>query len=186
VGFGDGHWVVAGDYGRIASSENGVVWVARTSQFGTLAIYDVAYDVDQWVAVGAAGKMAVSSDQGETWALVESPFGGATIYGIASAPYQWVAVGAQSKIAYSYINAVTVSGVVRDGDGNAAARMVRIYARTTGKLLGETVSDPADGAYAVLLRGDTGEVQRIVLADDDAEGVLYNDIIDRILPGPAE
>jgi hypothetical protein len=77
---------------------------------------------------------------------------------------------------------MTVAGVITDGSGNPAARTVRIYRRSNGSILAETASDPVTGAYSVAL-SVSDEIQRIVMTDDIAEGVLYNDIIDRVIPG---
>lgn len=74
----------------------------------------------------------------------------------------------------------TVSGVIYDDTNAVTARTVRVYARASGRLIGETTSDAGDGTYELDCPDE--EVQRIVL-DDDA-GSLYNDLIDRVLPGP--
>lgn len=74
----------------------------------------------------------------------------------------------------------TVSGVIYDDANAVTARTVRVYARASGRLIGETTSDAGDGTYELDCPDE--EVQRIVL-DDDA-GSLYNDLIDRVLPGP--
>lgn len=74
----------------------------------------------------------------------------------------------------------SVSGVIKDDTDAETDRIVRLYRRSDGHLIGETISDSGDGTFA--LDAPDEEVQRIVL-DDDA-GTLYNDIIDRVLPGP--
>ena len=74
----------------------------------------------------------------------------------------------------------TVSGIVHDDANTAAARTVRANARASGRLVSETVSNAGTGAYELACPDE--EVQRVVL-DDDA-GALYNDLIDRVLPGP--
>ncbi len=76
----------------------------------------------------------------------------------------------------------TVSGVIYDDTGAECDRTVRIYDRTTGELISETVSDAGDGTYSLPAPhvDVVPEVQRIAL-DDDA-GTLYNDIIDRVIP----
>jgi hypothetical protein len=73
----------------------------------------------------------------------------------------------------------SVSGAITGADGNPAARVVRLYSRSTGALLGEQTSDGTSGEYDIGLRAND-EVQRIVLAD---EASLHNDIIDRVIPG---
>lgn len=75
----------------------------------------------------------------------------------------------------------SVSGVVRNDAGSPVARAVRLYDRTTGALIGVATSDAGTGAYTFPAVFQTAEVQRVVL-DDDA-GALYNDLIDRVIPG---
>ena len=74
----------------------------------------------------------------------------------------------------------TVSGTVYDDVAAPTARTVRIYRRDTGALIAETISDGVTGAYT--FNAPNVEVCRVVL--DDAAGTLYNDVIDRVLPGP--
>jgi hypothetical protein len=73
-----------------------------------------------------------------------------------------------------------VSGIITDDGGNPVSRIVRLYRRDTGALLGETESDEITGNYLIETVYE-GEVQRIVLDDDT--GVLYNDLIDRVITG---
>ncbi len=73
---------------------------------------------------------------------------------------------------------VAVSGIISDDTATPCARIVRAYHRANGQFIAATVSDATTGAYS--LPCPPGEIQRIVL-DDDA-GVLYNDIIDRVIP----
>lgn len=74
----------------------------------------------------------------------------------------------------------SVSGVIKDDTDAETDRTVRLYRRSDGHLIGETISDAGDGTYA--LNAPDEEVQRLVL-DDDA-GTIHNDLIDRVLPGP--
>jgi hypothetical protein len=73
-----------------------------------------------------------------------------------------------------------VEGVIYDDTNAVCARVVRVYSRADGRLVGEMTSDAGTGEYS--LAAPDEEVQRLVL-DDDA-GTLYNDLIDRVLPGP--
>lgn len=43
----------------------------------------------------------------------------------------------------------TLSGVVRDVNGNEAERFVRVSERSTGALLGQTLSSASTGAWSV-------------------------------------
>lgn len=74
----------------------------------------------------------------------------------------------------------TVSGVIYDDTNTPCARIVRAYRRADGRLVDETTSDATTGVYALVCTAE--EVSRLVL-DDDA-GVLYDDLVDRVIPGP--
>jgi len=74
----------------------------------------------------------------------------------------------------------SVSGTITDDTGTPCARTVRLYDRATGAFIAETTSDASTGAYDFSYLPDD-EVQRIVL--DDSDGTLYNDLIDRVIPG---
>lgn len=74
----------------------------------------------------------------------------------------------------------TVSGIIYDDTGAVCARTVRAYRRSDGMLIDSTTSSASTGAYS--LSCTTDEVDRVV-QDDDA-GTLYNDLIDRVIPGP--
>jgi len=79
---------------------------------------------------------------------------------------------------------LTVSGTVLNDAGAGATRTVRLYDRAYGVLLAETTSVAGSGgAYSMTAPAvaDVPEVIRIAL-DDDA-GTLYNDIVDRVIPG---
>lgn len=72
-----------------------------------------------------------------------------------------------------------VAGYVRQG-AVGVSRMVRIYRRDTGILLGSTYSS-ASGAFSFQLNGFAGEV--FVIAFDDALAPDFNaQIYDRIVP----
>ena len=43
----------------------------------------------------------------------------------------------------------TVTGVVRDAEGNLCSRRVFVHSRATGRLLGTAVSDPTTGTYEI-------------------------------------
>jgi hypothetical protein len=96
-------WVTAGANGYLYTSTttDGSSWTSQTSSFGSDVIYGVASDgVSQYVAVGAAGKLATSPD-GITWTQRTSSFGGDTILGISYGDGYWVAVGDAGKVATS-------------------------------------------------------------------------------------
>ena len=72
-----------------------------------------------------------------------------------------------------------IAGTITDSDGSPAERIVRVYNREIGGLIGETTSDPTTGYYEIESFVQQ-EVQRIVL--DSATGdPIFNDIVDRII-----
>jgi len=70
---------------------------------------------------------------------------------------------------------------VLDRYGNPVQRTVRLYMRDNGKLVNQTTSDPTTGDYSFII-GDTKVYQAICLADDSAEGKVFNDQIYRVIP----
>lgn len=72
-----------------------------------------------------------------------------------------------------------VSGIIYDDASTPCARIVRAHRRADGYLMDETTSDASTGAYSLQCTAD--EVYRVVF-DDDA-GTLYNDLVDRVIPG---
>ena len=85
------------------------------------------------------------------------------------------------SVATSNSGHTKVTGTVRDGAGVGVARVVRVYARGDGRLLGETTS-ASDGFYTCPLFG--GELEEVyVLALDDDSPPDYNaPIVDRQIP----
>lgn len=73
----------------------------------------------------------------------------------------------------------TVSGIVTGPNGFPVQRVVRIYARATGSLLGEVQSDADSGAYS-FQTAYRGEVNCVF--SDDAAGDVFNDLILRTTP----
>jgi fibronectin type 3 domain-containing protein len=102
IAYGNGRFVAAGMYGKIAYSTNGQSWTAvSNSRFGNSDIKAIAYGNNRFVAVGNDGKMAYSTD-GQSWTAVSnSRFGASVINGIAYSGSRFVAVGSDGKMAYS-------------------------------------------------------------------------------------
>lgn len=86
-------------------------------------------------------------------------------------------LGANGRV-YS-TESLVLSGVVRDGQGNPCRRKICVYRRSNMQLLATVYSDATTGQYSLNFL-DTNELVRIVFADDAAEGIIYNDIIDRV------
>ena len=70
-----------------------------------------------------------------------------------------------------------ISGTVKDKDDNVASRIITACPRSNPTRAFSTVSSAGDGSYTLI--APATEVSRIALAD---ETVLYNDIVDRIIP----
>lgn len=75
-----------------------------------------------------------------------------------------------------------VSGVIRDNTDTPCSRTVRLVERAGGEVVDETVSDTVTGEYLLSTLTVGSECQRIVLAEDSSDP-LYNDLIDRVIPG---
>jgi len=73
----------------------------------------------------------------------------------------------------------TISGVVKDINGNGVARTVRAYRRDTGVLVGEVTSNGTTGAYSIATTF-AGEHNVVML--DDIFGTVENDQILRTTP----
>ena len=97
-------WVAVGASGALSTSTSTTLasWTSRTSSFGSSTILAVASNgSSQYVAVGAAGKLATSPD-GITWTQQTSSFNaGDTIQTVAYGGGYWVAGGDNGKVAYS-------------------------------------------------------------------------------------
>ena len=92
--YDNGIFMAAGSSGRLSTSTNdGLTWVTRTSQFGTSTISTVAYANGTWVAVGAGGTLRTSTDNGVTWNTQTSNFGTTLINSVAFGNGVWIAVG---------------------------------------------------------------------------------------------
>lgn len=66
---------------------------------------------------------------------------------------------------------VSVSGTTKDANGNFASRLVRVYRRDTGALVGQTVSHPTTGAYKVLApnSGTTTPLKHVAYVHDASD-----------------
>lgn len=90
-------YVVGGQAGKVSqSTDSGVTWTARTSQFGTDVIYQVKYLNGTFIAVGASGKISTSAD-GQTWTLRTTP-GTAPLYNVEYGGGTYIAVGSNNAI----------------------------------------------------------------------------------------
>ena len=85
------------------------------------------------------------------------------------------------NVAVSNTGHTKISGTVRDGAGVGVARVVRVYSRASGQLLGETTS-ASDGTYTCPLYGGELEEVFVVALDDDAPPDYNAAIIDKQIP----
>lgn len=77
-----------------------------------------------------------------------------------------------------------ISGVVKDASGNLAERLVRAYLRSSGVLLGQTLSNPATGGYAIPVESDKEcfVVSHDSSANPPSGGTENAVILDRVIP----
>lgn len=91
---------------------------------------------------------------------------------------EYVAVGTGADSAPS-TGRFSVSGTVASDAGVPVARDVRLIDRSSGKLIAATQSSAVDGSYEVQVN-HSNEVQ--VVALDNTDGTVYNDLILRTTP----
>jgi hypothetical protein len=90
---GSNIYVAGCDGGQLLSStDSGVTWTARTSQFGAERIYSIAYGAGIFVAVGGAGIISSSTD-GITWTARTSGMSTNIINSVEFLNGNFVAVG---------------------------------------------------------------------------------------------
>ena len=104
IAYGNNTYVAGENYGKMATSPDGITWTAVTdSTFDPTdptGPYVIAYGYNMFIA-GGSGKMVTSSD-GTTWtAVTNSTFGYDSILGITFDNGQFVAVGSGGKMAIS-------------------------------------------------------------------------------------
>lgn len=78
---------------------------------------------------------------------------------------------------------VTISGTVKDMEGVFAEKLVRVYLRSNGRLLGEGLSDSVSGEYAITVGLQDPAVDTLYvvgLSDVESENAL---ILDKIVAG---
>ena len=82
---------VRSQYGVVNNGYD-IVWATRTSNFGTTAIFSVAYGNSLWVAGGVTGQLRTSTDA-ITWTTRVSNFGTTAIRSVTYGNNLWVAGG---------------------------------------------------------------------------------------------
>lgn len=75
----------------------------------------------------------------------------------------------------------SVSGVIRDKNGNPCSRDVHIFRRSDMTKFGKVTSNASTGAYTFNLPVGL-EACVVAQSDDTAEGAVFNDQIMRVLP----
>lgn len=74
----------------------------------------------------------------------------------------------------------TITGVIRDANGEPAARKIRLYRRSDGALIGRTESDATTGAYTIT---SMYPGEHTVLVEDSADDPpLLNNLVGRVVP----
>jgi hypothetical protein len=101
-------WIAGGAAGNLYTAPIGSAptWTARTSQFGSDAIRDIAHDGTTLVAVGVSGKISTSTD-GTTWTARTSGSAQNLAAVAAGATGEFVAVGTQGELLHSSDSGVT-------------------------------------------------------------------------------
>ena len=170
----NGHTVVVGAQGTVASSTNSVDWVASVN--GNGALRDVAFNGSAWVATGR--NVLLSSPDAIAWSAHANPLSNrADFTGTASNGVGFVAASGYGMIAsadgtsWSLVDAGEWSDVLWDG-----ARYVAVgYGATTAAQIGAS----ADGTtWTVLATADWNANQTIAYGDGryvvgGGQGAIY-------------
>lgn len=72
----------------------------------------------------------------------------------------------------------TISGTIKDRTKTPVQRKVYAFRRSTGQFIGEVLSDPTTGQYQLSVPNE----EIIVIALDDNDSPVLNDLINRVLP----
>ena len=130
--------------------------------------YSVAFSPDgNYLAIGHDDSPRLTIVNTSDWSVVtDTPSMAGTANGVAFSPTDSLR---------------SVSGVVLDSSGNQAGRSLVLFHRNDVANSVHGSSDAITGQY--LFRVATSqELCRIAFSDDVAEGDLYNDVIDRVIP----
>lgn len=99
VAYGNGQWVIVGDYGRVLTSTDAVVWVSQKSNT-TQNLNDVVYAAGRWLCVGTNGVVLTSPD-GATWSTYNTDPAN-RFDGVAYGGGLWIAVGRTNNVRVGY------------------------------------------------------------------------------------
>ncbi|RYF65458.1 MAG: hypothetical protein EOO39_24825, partial [Cytophagaceae bacterium] len=99
VAYGNGQWVIVGDYGRVLTSTDAVVWVSQKSNT-TQNLNDVVYAAGRWLCVGTNGVVLTSPD-GATWSTYNTDPAN-RFDGVAYGGGLWIAVGRTNNARVGY------------------------------------------------------------------------------------
>lgn len=76
-----------------------------------------------------------------------------------------------------------MSGVITDAASQGARRLVAAYQRNNGRLSSSNFSHPTTGSYSLSADVRSPTAEHFVVALDDADGTVFNDLIlGRITP----
>lgn len=95
----NGLWIAVGDKGKIATSENGIKWILRTSGTGQDLLAVDSYG-DLNVAVGDNGTVVVSTNAVD-WIMGSTPPGSDDLHDVSNHTGVWIAGGYDGKLYYS-------------------------------------------------------------------------------------
>lgn len=129
-------------------------------------VYGIAFSPDGKLMAAAHGNSSpkyVTLFDTEDWTKIDNPFAVATT---GNPGYD---------VAFYASPARTVTGNVRDFDGDLVQRRIRAYDRRDGSICGETLSDPTTGEYELRLHeGDIEyDIQFMALDSDPLNDLFY-------------
>lgn len=169
--------ITSAKWGKTASAA--IIYARWTLYNGTTSATSAAFRIKpngQGVDVVCTADDGTTGAYFQTFSFDESSVSHANGGGEGTISEALPAIGVR---AFSVGTVTSVSGTTTNDAGAVSGRAVRVYSRDTGQLLGKTTSSPSTGVFSITIP-NVGEMQVIYLDDDS--GVLYNDLINRVVP----
>lgn len=178
-------WVVVGLAGKARYADATVINLSFSTAttletiFGADNILDVQWANNQFVAVGASGKIAYSATGSGTWTQATSNFAGLQINRVkwVGGIWGWVAMGVGANIVTSPDGVTWTARAVGSLTGTGLIRDVCVHAGTTLVAVGGTNSTVSGNAYIATATALGALTQRLSVAGGSFLTVASNDTV---------
>lgn len=181
----DGYAIAWSDDGSLmaaATNYSQRVWVLETTNWTEVVSLDIGYEVPKGLVITPDNQYIIITTGG--WF-------GLHIFRLADGtPVEDIPDPGEEPYHAAWVPDIlkNISGQITDSNDDPAEREFILMSRNTNKVLFEGSSEPVTGMYNAKIVG-SGELMRIVKANDEAErlakndpvGTVYPDLIDRII-----